>query len=105
MQQKTFREKCYKILKTIPKGKVTTYKAITEALGTYAYRAVGSAMNKNPYNREKYPCHRVVNASGKVGGYADNICDKIKRLDKEGVEVKNNKIMNLKEKLYIPKKL
>jgi methylated-DNA-[protein]-cysteine S-methyltransferase len=88
---KTFSEKCYDILKKIPKGKVTTYKAIANKLNTKAYRAVGRAMNKNPY-APKIPCHRVVNSNGELGGFASGLKNKIKLLKKEGIKIENNKI-------------
>ena len=65
----SFNERCYKLLRTVPEGKLTTYKDLAHALGTKAYRAVGNAMNKNPYAPE-VPCHRVVNANGAIGGFA-----------------------------------
>ena len=86
-----FNEKCYKVLKKVPKGKVTTYKSIAKKLKSKGYRAVGNAMNKNPY-MPKVPCHRVVNSNGKIGGYAGGINKKIKLLKEEGVEIKNNKV-------------
>ena len=43
----SFNEKCYKILRKVPKGKVTTYGEIARKLNSKAYRAVGNAMNKN----------------------------------------------------------
>ena len=88
---KNFNESCYKILKKIPKGKITTYKAIAKKLKTKAYRAVGNAMNKNPY-APKIPCHRVINSNGKVGKFRYGIKNKIKLLKKEGIEIKNNKV-------------
>ncbi|MBI1935091.1 MGMT family protein, partial [Candidatus Woesearchaeota archaeon] len=82
----------------VPKGKVTTYKALAESLGTKAYRAVGQATRHNPYAPE-VPCHRVVNSDGRIGGFmgsnnpkSKEVKKKIKLLRKEGVEVKNNKI-------------
>jgi methylated-DNA-[protein]-cysteine S-methyltransferase len=96
--KKAFNERCYKILKKVPKGKVTTYKEIARALKNKAYRAVGNAMNKNPY-APKVPCHRVVNSDGRVGGFAQGTKKKILMLRKEGVEVINGKI-NLKKYLY-----
>lgn len=90
-----FEEKCYQILKTIPKGKVTTYKAIAKALKSKAYRAVGNAMNKNPHDTNQYPCHRVIKFNGEIGGYAKGQEAKIKKLKSEGIEIINNKI-NLK---------
>ena len=88
---KKFNEKCYELLTKVPKGKVTTYKSLAEALGTKAYRAVGNAMNKNPYS-PKVPCHRVIKSNGEVGKYAQGVNKKIELLRKEGIEVKNNKI-------------
>lgn len=87
-----FREKCYDLLSKVPKGKVTTYKSIAESLGTKAYRAVGTAMNKNPHNTEIVPCHRVIKSNGEVGDYAHGISKKVQRLKSEGIAVKNGKI-------------
>lgn len=86
-----FNEKCYQLLSKVPKGRVTTYKALAEALGTKAYRAVGNAMNKNPY-APKVPCHRVVKSSGEIGGFVSGTSNKIKMLRKEGIKIENNKI-------------
>jgi methylated-DNA-[protein]-cysteine S-methyltransferase len=90
----TFDERCYALLSQIPKGKVTTYKEIAHALGTKAYRAVGNAMNKNPYDRETHPCHRVVKSDGTIGGYAAGSEAKVKRLTSEGFTVKEGKLID-----------
>jgi len=87
----SFNEQLYKLLKTVPKGKVTTYKELAKALNSKAYRAVGNAMNKNPY-APKVPCHRVVKTNGEVGGFEGGTKKKIKMLKKEGVEIKDSKI-------------
>jgi methylated-DNA-[protein]-cysteine S-methyltransferase len=94
-----FNEKCYELLKNIPKGKVTTYKEIAKALKTKAYRAVGNAMNKNP-NPVEVPCHRVVKTDGSLGGYAYGDAKKISFLKEEGVEVKDGKIVNFEAILH-----
>jgi methylated-DNA-[protein]-cysteine S-methyltransferase len=86
-----FNEKCYEVLSKVPKGKVTTYKDIALALKSKGYRAVGNAMNKNPY-APKIACHRVVCSDGKIGGFAYGQKKKIEMLKKEGVEVVNGKI-------------
>ena len=96
---KSFDERCYDLLLKIPKGKVSTYKQMAEALDTKAYRAVGQAMNRNP-NLVTIPCHRVVNNNGKVGGYAAGLTRKIELLRKEGVEVSENEQINLSEFLH-----
>ena len=87
----TFNQKCYEILKKVPRGRITTYKAIAKKLDTRAYRAVGNAMNKN-LDIIKIPCHRVINSTGSLGGYSKGLKKKILLLKKEGVEIKNNKI-------------
>ena len=91
-----FSKRVYAIVSRIPKGNVMTYKQVADKLGCRAYRAVGSALNKNPYfgviseNGEfKVPCHRVVNTNGKVGGFALGTGKKIEMLKKEGVAVEN----------------
>ena len=121
--KKIFNEKCYTLLKKVPKGKVTTYKEIAKALNSDGYRAVGNAMNKNPYgyaisseairNRRSMirgdskrtsgfflvPCHRVVKSNGEVGGFASGTKNKIKLLKQEGIEV-NNKRIDLNKYFY-----
>ncbi|MEK6945382.1 MAG: MGMT family protein [Nanoarchaeota archaeon] len=97
--EKSFSEKCYTVLRKVPKGKVTTYKEIARALKTKAYRAVGTAMNKNPYAPE-VPCHRVVNSNGNLGGFASGCENKIKLLKKEGVRIENNRVVDFEKVLY-----
>jgi methylated-DNA-[protein]-cysteine S-methyltransferase len=87
----SFYEKVYTKLRQVPKGKVTTYKALARAVNSKAYRAVGTAMNKNPY-APKVACHRVINSDGRVGGFASGTKTKIKMLKAEGIEIKNNRI-------------
>jgi methylated-DNA-[protein]-cysteine S-methyltransferase len=96
---KSFDERCYDLLLKIPKGKVTTYKKMAEALDTRAYRAVGQAMNRNPCLVE-VPCHRVVKSNGEVGGYAGGSVRKTELLREEGVEVSENGQINLSEFLH-----
>ncbi len=94
-----FSERVYEKLKGVPGGKVTTYKELAASIGSRAYRAVGNAMNKNPY-APKVPCHRVINSNGKIGGFASGVKNKIKLLKKEGVKVNNGKIIDFEKKLY-----
>lgn len=92
----SFAEEVYRELKLVPRGKVTTYKALAERLGTKAYRAVGTAMKNNPYAPE-VPCHRVVRSDGFVGGFMGKtsgaeVEKKISLLQTEGVKVIEGKI-------------
>ena len=81
-----FNDKVYRLCKLIPKGKVSTYKEIAKALDSRGYRAVGNALNKNPY-APLVPCHRVVKSNGGVGGFASGTKKKIEMLKKEGIVI------------------
>jgi len=95
-----FEKNVLEVIKKIPKGKVATYSEIAKKLGRpNASRAVGNALNKNPH-APQIPCHRVVKANGEIGEYAKGITTKIKILKKEKIEIKNNKIVNFRRKLY-----
>jgi methylated-DNA-[protein]-cysteine S-methyltransferase len=100
MEATNFNERCYKLLSTVPEGKITTYKDLALALGTKAYRAVGNAMNKNPYPRELVPCHRVINTDGRLGGYNGKTSEKIARLKAEGVSVSEERVIDYKKILH-----
>ena len=99
MPSKTFNEKVWDLLKLIPEGKVTTYKAIADALNTKAYRAVGNACNKNPHSPVA-ACHRVVNINGSIGGFSSGTREKIKLLEKEGIAVKNGRVTDFDRFLF-----
>ena len=95
-----FQSECYEALKKVPKGKVITYAGLARMVGRpKAHRAVGSAMNKNPY-APQVPCHRVVKSNGDLGGFATDIKVKIKRLQKEGVVISDNKIVDFQSTLF-----
>ena len=99
VNEKSFNSRCYEILRKVSRGKVITYKALARSLGNpRAARAVGNALNKNPY-APKVPCHRVVKSNGEVGGFASGTKKKIEMLKKEGVDVKDGKI-ELKKYLH-----
>ena len=99
MPDKPFNERCYDLLRQIPKGRVTTYKLMAEALGTKAYRAVGNAMAKNP-DLITVPCHRVVKSDGSIGGYAMGEKKKIELLESEGIRIENGRVAGLATLLY-----
>ncbi len=82
-----FQLKVWRALLEIPAGTVTTYGALAEVVGNpAASRAVGTAVGSNPVSY-LIPCHRVIRASGELGGYA------------WGVERK--KVMILKEQMKV----
>jgi methylated-DNA-[protein]-cysteine S-methyltransferase len=81
--QTEFQNKVYEIVKRIPKGKLTTYKAIAEKLNS-SPRAIGRALNANK-NPVIIPCHRVIKSDGTLGGYKFGIKRKKELLKKEGL--------------------
>jgi len=92
-----FQNLCYYMLKQhVPAGSVITYGNLAKLIGRpNAYRAVGSAMNKNK-NAPEVPCHRVIKSNGDLGGYAFGSNLKQKRLQEEGIKIVNNKVVNFK---------
>ena len=89
-----FEEKVYNAVKKIPRGRVTTYCEIAIMAGhPGAARAVGTALHKNPYEGI-VPCHRVVNASGKLADdfVFGGIGEQKRRLESEGVEVIDGRV-------------
>jgi methylated-DNA-[protein]-cysteine S-methyltransferase len=89
-------DKVYKKLLEVPLGMVTTYGELAKAVGLQnGQRAIGRIMNKNPYP-VIVPCHRVIKSDGKIGGYAWGEKIKTNMLSREGVKIKNGKIIDLK---------
>ncbi|MBI5732676.1 MGMT family protein [Candidatus Jorgensenbacteria bacterium] len=87
-----FAKKAYRVVKNIPKGKVSTYQAVARAIHKpRASRAVGHALKCNPY-APQVPCHRVIRSDGTVGGYARGAKKKIEFLKQEGIIVIGKKI-------------
>jgi methylated-DNA-[protein]-cysteine S-methyltransferase len=89
-----FQEKVYEITRKIPKGKTMTYDEIAKILKS-SPRAVGQALKRNPY-APIVPCHRVIHADGRIGGYAGvkNSKKKIKLLRDEGIAIHDGKIIS-----------
>ena len=94
-----FNKRCYQKLALIPKGMISTYAEIAKSLDSNAYRAVGNAMAKNPHP-VAVPCHRIIKSDGTLGGYALGISKKIQLLKKEGIKIKNNKVVDFENKLF-----
>ena len=89
MQGTKFQLKVWKYLKTIPKGRVKTYKEVAIAINSpKSARAVANACAKNPYS-PKIPCHRVIRSDGSLGGYSGSggIKHKLRLLRSEKVVI------------------
>ena len=93
------KDNVYAILKTIPAGKVMTYGQVAERLGNKNLaRTVGNILHNNP-DPENIPCHRVVNAKGKVAEhYAFGGADAQRaKLEAEGIVFEQNGRIDLKK--------
>ena len=93
------KDRIYAYLKTIPKGKVTTYGRIAVYLGSKHYaQTVGNILHDNP-DPSQYPCHRVVNSKGRVAEhYAFGGAEaQRKRLEDEGIVFESNGTVDLKK--------
>lgn len=64
----SFQQQVYAATRTIPRGRVTTYKLLADHIGCGSCRAVGQALRRNPY-APKVPCHRVIASDGTLGGF------------------------------------
>ena len=101
---KDFFEQVYAVVKEIPEGRVTSYGAIANYLGTKkSSRMVGWAMNAC-HNRPEIPAHRVVNRNGLLTGkmHFSSPNDMQNRLEKEDVKVVFDQIMDFKLHFWDP---
>ena len=80
-------------VRRIPHGRVATYGDIAAAAGRpRAHRAVGNIMRET--RDASVPCHRVICAGGKLGGYGRDLFTKRALLLAEGVVVVGGRIRN-----------
>lgn len=104
-EQESFFEKVYEVTRQIPYGRVTTYGAIAEYLGTRgSARMVGWAMNSAHTITQQVPAHRVVNRNGLLTGKHHFGGPKVMQqlLESEGIIVDYDKIVNFAEVFWKP---
>lgn len=78
-----FEKKVWALLKKIPYGETRTYKWVAEKSGrSGAARAVGQALSKNPIPLI-FPCHRVIESDGSLGGFSSGVDTKVRMLELE----------------------
>jgi methylated-DNA-protein-cysteine methyltransferase-like protein len=103
----SFFELVHAVARQVPRGRVTTYGAIAACLGTrLSARMVGWAMNTHPLAKDPVPAHRVVNRVGLLSGkHHFNPPEKMQQLlEKEGVVVKDDKVVNFARLFWDPAK-
>ena len=106
-KDESFFELVYEVARQIPKGKVTSYGAIAACLGTKSSaRMVGWAMNGAGKVKPKVPAYRVVNRIGMLSGkhHFSPAGSMEKSLKKEGIKVKNGKIVDFEKHYWDPVK-
>ena len=98
-------EKIYEIVRKIPKGKVTSYGAIADAIGARTTaRMVGWAMNASHTAKPKVPAHRVVNRNGLLTGRHHFASPTLMQelLEAEKIEINDNQIINFEKHFWKP---
>jgi tRNA (guanine-N7-)-methyltransferase len=100
-----FFERVYQVVRQVPHGKVTTYGAIAQYLGSRgSARMVGYAMNASHASHYPVPAHRVVNRNGLLTGKhhfgSPGIMAQL--LKNEGISVENDKILRFREHFWDP---
>lgn len=106
-QHEDFFQMVYQVVRLIPKGRVTNYGAIAKYLGaTRSSRMVGWAMNASHSQKPKVPAHRVVNRIGLLTGkhHFANPFQMQELLEKEGIKVKKDKVVEFKKLFWEPMK-
>lgn len=105
MQDDSFFENVYKVVRLIPKGRVSSYGAIAAAIGARkSARMVGYAMNNSHVVSPKVPAHRVVNRQGLLTGRHHFSPPELMEalLKEEGIEIKNNQVQQFKDVFWDP---
>ncbi len=104
MESKNFFNDVYDVVRQIPVGRVTSYGAIAQFLGSkLSARMVGWAMNAC-HGMPDVPAHRVVNRNGILSGkhFFGSPTAMQELLEQEGVMVKSDKIIDFKKIYWDP---
>jgi len=103
----SFFDNVFAVARLIPYGRVTSYGAIAEYLGTRgSARMVGWAMNAAHTQVTDVPAHRVVNRNGLLTGRHHFGSPKIMQqlLESEGIEIENDQVTRFEEVFWDPVK-
>jgi methylated-DNA-protein-cysteine methyltransferase related protein len=104
MPDLNFYDMVYQVVRLIPKGRVTSYGAIANYLGTKgSSRMVGYAMMACGGAQPPVPAHRVVNSQGLLTGkfhFGGDLMEQL--LKSEGVNVTDDKVVDFKKLFWDP---
>ena len=101
----SFFEDVWDVARQIPNGRVTSYGAIANYLGTkLSARMVGWAMNGAHLVLPKIPAHRVVNRQGLLTGKMHFATPTLMQelLEKEGTKISNDQVVDFEKKFWNP---
>ncbi|MEO1219460.1 MAG: MGMT family protein [Bacteroidota bacterium] len=101
-----FFEQVVQIVKLIPYGRVTTYGAIANCLGSkQSARMVGWALN-HTHKMPEVPAHRVVNRQGNLTGkhHFEHTGSMQAQLAVEGIVVKDDQVQDMRKVFWDPEK-
>lgn len=103
MQQPTYYDLVYAVVKQVPKGRITTYGAIADFLALGASRMVGWALNQCVPG-DGVPAHRVVNRKGELSGRHHFATPSLMQelLEAEGIQVKDDRVADFKALFWHP---
>jgi len=105
MEDLSFYDQVYQVVRLIPKGRVSSYGAIASYLGTRgSARMVGYAMNAAHTAYPPVPAQRVVNRNGMLTGkfHFGSPLLMQQLLENEGIRVENDKIADFKKVFWDP---
>jgi methylated-DNA-protein-cysteine methyltransferase related protein len=99
----SFTNKAMEVIKNIPEGKVMTYGQIATIAGSpRAARQVVRLLHSMS-KKHGLPWHRVINSKGEISIQDDQYFqEQVFSLQHEGVEVHNNRFIDLKKYQHIP---
>jgi methylated-DNA-protein-cysteine methyltransferase related protein len=104
MADDNFYDRVYEVVRLVPAGRVTSYGAIANYLGTKrSARVVGYAMGAAGTANPPVPAHRVVNSQGLLTGkfhFGSNVMEQM--LASEGVTVVDDQVQNFKKVFWDP---
>jgi len=97
-----FADRVLLVVRRIPPGRVATYGDVAALAGQpRACRAVGNIMRE--CRRPDVPCHRVIAAAGRLGGYGGSEALKRSLLVAEGVPVSGRRVRELERVRWTPR--
>lgn len=103
--KENFFDLVWQVARLIPRGRVSSYGAIAKYLGSgLSARTVGWAMAASGKVKPRVPAHRVLNRNGMLTGkhHFDPPARMQQLLEKEGITVRNNKVIDFEKRFWDP---